>query len=230
MTEARSLVVGHELDLPFAVIASSQTEGVGRQGRPWLSDEGAGLYVTFAVSLQATAQSQGLIALAVGVAIADVLVELGIEPGLKWPNDVVVNDRKIAGVLIQSVAEEPGTFLIGMGLNLRQAPAESMITSIEALIGDIPDTISLLRRLAGRIGEWLDRYRAGEHHFIVDAWIGYAIWLGVEVEVISDSVQRGIFTGVDRNGLLILETKEGEVTLASGDVRRGPRPGTSPYT
>ena len=232
MTEARALVMSQELDLPFAVLASSQTDGLGRQGRAWLSDDGVGLYVTFAVPLRSIAQSQGLIALAVGVAICDVLAEMGVDPGLKWPNDVVVGERKIAGVLIQSIADQPGIFLIGIGLNLQSSPVDDDINAValETLIEESPDTIPLLRKLAGRIGEWLDRHDAGEHHFIVDAWIGYAIWLGAEVEVVTDSVQRGTLLGVDRNGLLILETSAGELSLASGDVQRGPRQTTSPYT
>ena len=71
-----------------------------------------------------------------------------------------------------------------------------MITSIEALIGDVPDTISLLRRLAGRIGEWLDRYDAGEHHFIVDASIGYASGSASKWND-QNYVQHGVPTGVD---------------------------------
>jgi biotin-(acetyl-CoA carboxylase) ligase len=84
--------------------------------------------------------------------------------------------------------------------------------------------------LAGRIGEWLDRYDSGEHEYIIDAWIGYAIWLGAEVEVVTDTVLRGTFTGIDRDGALRLETPTGEMTLASGDVSRGPRQSASSYT
>lgn len=231
MSAARDLLLDESLTLPFAVTASSQSDGIGRQGRSWLSDEGAGLYVTFATDLQTPPGTQGMIALAVGIAICDTLGELGIDAGLKWPNDVLVGDRKIAGILIQSVAERPGVYLIGIGLNLHPTPAlEPAAITVADLIDTPPETIPLLRSLATRLGEWLERYEAGDHAYIVDTWTGYAVWLGAEIEVIADQPISGTMIGIDPAGLLILETEDGQVKLASGDVRRGPRPNQPSYT
>jgi BirA family biotin operon repressor/biotin-[acetyl-CoA-carboxylase] ligase len=232
MLEARAIVMDSEEPLPFAVVAASQTSGLGRQGRAWLSDEGIGLYVTFAELLRASPHDQGLIALAVGVGICDALSELDISPGLKWPNDIVVDDRKLGGVLIQSVGERPGVFLIGVGLNLLHDPTldSAGAISLQDFVVELPDRTNLIRSLAGCIGEWLDHYLAGEHRFIVDAWTGYGVWLGAEVSIITDDLRTGTFLGIDSTGKLILETAEGELHLASGDVQRGPRRSPPPYT
>ena len=105
----------------IAVVASQQQHGRGRLHRQWLSPQG-GLYLTLVV------HPEDLLSLRAGVAVATALRDLGIPATLKWPNDVLVNDKKIAGILIELYGAYA---LVGIGVNVDQAPLPSA-TSLQA--------------------------------------------------------------------------------------------------
>ena len=118
--EARRLVESGEGEAGHVVVADHQTEGRGRFGRSWLSPVG-GLYATFIVARHA------MIPLISGVAVLRALARFGVNARFKWPNDLVVDGRKLAGVLIETVGDAA---LVGIGINLADAPLETATSAL----------------------------------------------------------------------------------------------------
>ena len=104
---------------PFACVANQQTSGRGRRGRVWYSAVGASITMSYVWSLKMPLDQLGMLSLAVGMSVVDVLRAIGIENVmLKWPNDVVVDGYKIAGILIETVkVKDELNVIIGLGLN-----------------------------------------------------------------------------------------------------------------
>ncbi len=119
------------------IIAREQSSGRGRHGRTWVSPKNAGLYFSIVLRPRLQPQFLPLITLMAGVAVHDMLQEYGMKPDIKWVNDVLVGDRKIAGILAETVETEGGiAVVVGIGINLtsRSFPPEitDTATSIEA--------------------------------------------------------------------------------------------------
>ncbi len=116
---------------PFACIAERQTQGRGRRGRQWRSPAGANIYLSLAWRFDMPMQQLGLLSLWLGLAVRDCLRTIGIDRAqLKWPNDVLVDNHKIAGVLIESAQAGAATdMIIGVGVN-HAMPAQSMPVDI----------------------------------------------------------------------------------------------------
>ena len=232
MHEARSRIGNPEFDLPFVVIADEQTAAIGRNGATWSSEIDTGLYATFATEFDVPTAHRGLIAIGVGVAICDLLADRAIDARLKWPNDVLVGDRKLAGVLIQIFGDPKPVALIGVGLNLLTSSVISRENGIalEEVFQPVPERTDLVRRLAQRIGVWMNLLESGDFDAIIDAWIGYAAWLGEPVSVLTDSRIEGTLAGIDEHGRLLIAQGDTLTAVASGDVRRGPRLTPDSYT
>ena len=192
---ARGLPVG------TVVIADSQTAGHGRYGREWISPPG-GLYASIVLP------PDPLLPLRAGVAVAEALSGCGIPARLKWPNDVTVDGRKIAGLLIE---EADGTMILGIGVNLDRVPYPGA-TSVRAAGGAVPRPDELLVRILTSLlapvseAEMVARYRQ------LCATIGREVSVSVGTEEI-----RGRAVGIDRSGRLILETDDGARLISSGE-------------
>ena len=194
---ARGLPVG------TVVIADSQTAGHGRYGREWVSPPG-GLYTSIVLA------PDPLLPLRAGVAVAEALSECGIPAQLKWPNDVTVDGKKIAGVLIE---EADGTMILGIGVNLDRVPYPGA-TSVRAAGGRVPAPEELLSRILRVLlapmadDAILTRYRA------------LCATLGKEVSVsIGRGLIRGRAVGIEPDGALIVSTAAGARRIASGECR-----------
>ena len=108
--------------LPLACFADEQTQGRGRRGKVWLSPPGASIYLSLAWKFDLSVNDLGGLSLAIGVAVARVLKSIGLKQiGLKWPNDVLVDGKKIAGILIETsqIGNKTTTAIIGIGLNFK---------------------------------------------------------------------------------------------------------------
>lgn len=111
-----------ERKTPFACIADHQSKGRGRRGRHWLSPPGSNIYMSLAWHFELSGDRLGLLSLAQGVAVINALDKIGVNDAwLKWPNDVMINDKKIAGVLIETSAVRANSCnaVIGIGVNYR---------------------------------------------------------------------------------------------------------------
>ena len=196
-----------------AVRAGTQTMGRGRFQRSWVSDEG-GLWLSAVVPASADRVARGFLPLAAGLAICDVLQELGLSSvRLRWPNDVLVNDRKLAGLLIDQFS--PSLAVIGIGINVRNQPEthDPALANRTTRLADWmlapPELPTLTTMLLNRLRQVVNELNSDG----VSALIGRVnrLW-GAEREVELDldgRVHRGHFAGVDPEGRLALRDSAG---------------------
>jgi len=221
------------------LVAEEQTAGRGRLGRSWVNPPGAAL--TFSVLLRPQAippARRGWLPLLAGIATATAVRQLtGLDARLKWPNDVLIGDRKLAGILTESTGTEPPTdpgsagdaVVIGIGINvsntaeeLPQGPGGLAATSL--LIEGIPvERDVLLVEVLRALGQWLKTYsrspdpeEAGllSQYQRMSATIGQA----VRVELPGGSTLSGTATAIDAQGQLLVEADGGIYPIAAGDV------------
>jgi len=194
------------------VTAAEQTEGRGRQGRTWTAPPGKALL--YSAVVRPLDPGDALLPLAVPLAVCETAEQLqpGIECGVKWPNDVQVGGRKLAGVLIEARPQD-GWAVVGVGLNLAIAPEEfppELRETATSLTGArIEDAAAMLSR---KLGHWLD----AEQRTILSAWRERDALRGQEIAWEGGS---GVAGGIDDRGYLVVVVPGGErVILGAGEV------------
>ncbi|MYM34271.1 biotin--[acetyl-CoA-carboxylase] ligase [Duganella sp. FT94W] len=209
---------------PLLRIADNQTAGRGRAGRSWLSQPGAALMFSLAWPFKGPLHKMTGLPMAVGVALAETIVSLGVPVQIKWPNDLLRDGAKLAGILVET--QNTGNAIwavIGCGINL------VMPDELEARIGrDVASApwlaqmdrnqlmAALLSRLAAVLAEFDDTGFAP----FAERWNALHAWHGKEVVLLDQGavVRQGRAAGVDDIGRLLLDTSAGRVEILSGDV------------
>lgn len=216
-------------DEGLCVVARQQTAGRGRQGRVWISAKDAGLYFSIILRPRFDPRSFSLVTLMAGVAVYDTLRELGSRPDIKWVNDLLIDEKKIGGILAETVETSAGlAVIVGIGVNLtsRSFPAEIVetATSIEAETGKAlsPDALStaLIRYLT-----YFYEMLSGENGAaeIVGHWRHRSSYFsGKDVRVtLHNDIFEGTTDGLEENGALRVKAPDGSVTIVqAGDVER----------
>ena len=208
-------------DAGLVVVADRQTAGRGRLGRSWASPPGAGVYVS--VVLRPSAAAARLVTIAAGVAVTDGITSAtGLSTHVKWPNDVHVGGRKLAGILAEGAASH---VVLGIGINVQPAAyppdVAARATSIETELGRPVDRglvlAECLAALASRYRELEERRAAN----IVEAWrLRAAPMLGRRVEWESSGERHtGLAENIDDDGALIVKVGAGTLRITSGEVR-----------
>ena len=218
----------------LVLAAEEQTAGRGRLGRTWLSPPRAAL--TFSVLLRPASvppARRGWLPLLAGVATATAVRHVsGLDAWLKWPNDLLLGPRKLAGIL----AEQSGdAVIVGIGVNVSAARAELPVTGAAALPATSLllegsaslDRERLLREILAEIERWYQAWRGTEipgdpqASGLRAAYLGLCSTVGrhVRAELPAGNVIRGTAVGIDTDGRLIVRTPEGEVAVGAGDVR-----------
>jgi BirA family biotin operon repressor/biotin-[acetyl-CoA-carboxylase] ligase len=210
----------------MVVCALQQTAGRGRRGRRWLSPAG-NLHATFVLCPDVAAARAAQLGFVATLAIGDALRGIIPDPqriAYKWPNDVVIEGRKIAGTLIESEIRQSGVLallVVGIGINLAVAPSDTEIaaTSVAALGRDPPEPGAMLEILAARFHAWMGRWRAAGFAPIRTAWLAGAGSLGQPIRVrLDDSELRGRFRDIDAQGSLLLDTAAGLRRISAGEI------------
>jgi BirA family biotin operon repressor/biotin-[acetyl-CoA-carboxylase] ligase len=201
------------------VVANEQSAGQGTHGRAWVAAPGTSLLASWIVRPAPAAAA--LFAALAGVAVARALATLGCEgASLKWPNDVELDGRKVAGALAHGSSDERGGVLvIGIGVNVhqRELPAEIARTATSlALAGHDLDRLALLARITSE----LDRLEhADERQRAMSEWRERSSLLGKSVEVRSQGRSfDGVATTIDDDGALVVRTKSGDERVVAGEI------------
>ncbi len=229
---ARALVEAGEKPLPFVVITDHQTRGRGRSTNPWWSDEGS-LTFTLAIDPAAYGMSplhEPRLALATAVAIIEAIAHelpTSNRPGIRWPNDVEVDGRKLGGILPERVETTTGSrLLIGIGMNIHTnlfgAPEEirGMAVSLADLCGTCRTRSEILGSILQQLELILPKLSANDQG-LATRWAELDTLRGETVRVdLGTSVLTGIGRGIDAEGALVLITDEGESRLFGGRVLR----------
>jgi BirA family biotin operon repressor/biotin-[acetyl-CoA-carboxylase] ligase len=224
-TNADLLARAGTLAAPLLLIAEHQSAGRGRAGRSWLSSPEGSL--TFSLAWRFDGGPQALLGLplAVGVALADTLGTLGQQVQLKWPNDVLKDGDKLAGILIETQsAPGGGTWcVIGIGLNLLMP--DEMEAQLGRSAAGMPwlarmDRDALMAALLDGLADCLREFTARGFAAFSARWNLRHAWQGETVVLLDGGVVRheGRAAGVDDSGRLLLDTDEGRITVMAGDV------------
>lgn len=194
----------------FVVGTDAQTAGRGRKGSTWLSEPGNGLAMSIVVRPSWPLERWGWISLTAGLAVAETLTEWGLAPKIKWPNDVLIEGRKICGILIETVGTAA---VIGIGINVneREFPPDLNATSLGLETGEICSRESVLGEVWTRLLERLE----GEPEVVAERAWELLAWRGEEVVMASG--QQGRIRGFGENGELTIETEDKLVRIAEAD-------------
>jgi len=209
-------------------LAESQTTGRGRRGRVWQSPLGGNLYFSMLWPFEQGMGALGGLSLVVGVAVIAALNDCGVaDIGLKWPNDVIARDRKLAGILVELGGEflGPCHAVIGIGINLRlstasRAAIDQPAIDVASLAVDAPPSRNrLAARLVVRLIEALERFhREGFAPFRAD-YARSDLLHGRAIRILAAGESRdGVAAGIDERGALIVRRGKAMIHLDSAEV------------
>jgi BirA family biotin operon repressor/biotin-[acetyl-CoA-carboxylase] ligase len=207
------------------VIADAQTAGRGRLGRVWASPPGTNVYLSAIVRAPRSLAELAPMTLAIGIGVVDAVRAAGVPTAaLKWPNDVVVGTRKLAGILCEVAAEGAVVAGIGVNVNVRahQLPPEiaERATSIADARDGAIDRAAFVNALLREVAPWIDRFVEGGVPAIAAAWEQrMARQLALRVERGGGAYISGTAVGLDRDGALKLRDDHGVIhRIHAGDV------------
>ena len=207
-------------------LAETQTAGRGRRGRRWQSPLGGNVYFSL---LRRFSQGMGALAglsLVAGIALVEALGDCGVRGlGLKWPNDVLADNRKLAGILVELGGEflGPCHAVIGIGINVR-LPADAAIGQphidlAELRAGAPPSRNRLVAQLLTRLTEALDRFAAHGFAAFTDSYARHDLLAGLAVRVLgADGPRDGVAAGVDERGALLVHHGHAMMRYDSAEV------------
>jgi BirA family biotin operon repressor/biotin-[acetyl-CoA-carboxylase] ligase len=221
------------------VVADEQTAGRGRRGRTWFSPAASGLYVSVVLTPHRAAAAEratALVTLAAGVALAQGLeAATGLAPDIKWPNDLLLGRRKVAGILAEGIAAEPpgagaraagvARVVLGYGINVSSTayPPElaDRATSLERELGRPADRAMVFAESLAALAARYDDLLSGRFDAILDAWRARARASRGARVVWDDSSgpHAGITEGIDERGALLVRTNAGVERIVAGELR-----------
>ena len=213
------------------VFAEQQTSGRGRRGRSWISPFGGNLYFSIRYQFNPSPSDMTGLSLAVGVAIVELLRDMGVATaGLKWPNDILVNDQKLCGILIEMHGESHGayTVVIGIGLNLSMSPEDArqidqpwvaldQICDIEVSRNELAANLLLqiISALKTFESQGLEPFR--------DRWMRWDCYMDSEVSLrLGEREIKGIAKGIDQQGALLIDHQGQRQRFYSGEISLRP--------
>jgi BirA family biotin operon repressor/biotin-[acetyl-CoA-carboxylase] ligase len=224
------------------VVAEAQLKGKGRRGRSWFSPAGKGIYVSVILRPRVPPSEAPQLVLMAAVAAAEALLAQAALPvSVKWPNDILVGGKKIAGILTEMrlAGDRIDHVVIGMGVNVN-TPAESLppeiaaiATSLCAFTGRTFPRAGLLRTYLEKLEGWYALFRGRRFEPIRERWLEIAQIIGKQVKIAGvDRAYEGEVVDIDPTGFLILKSPDGGIErILAGDVSMIeaplPRPGVS---
>lgn len=207
------------------VLAAAQTAGRGRSGHAWASPPG-NLHVSVLLTAPVQAEARPLLPLVAGLSVAEAMGEFGVEARLKWPNDILVGGRKLAGVLAEGSWGGAGRdfVVLGIGVNVCVDPAalEGRATSIAGEAGVPADRLVVAAAVLARLFDRLDELESGAQRTLLDAWRARSVaWWGRDVEVVCGAQRvRGTALDIDEGGGLVIRLPDGRrETILAGEAR-----------
>lgn len=209
-------------------VSEMQSAGRGRRGRSWVSPFAANLYLSLLWRSASGAAALGGLSLVTGIAVLRALRSFGIEAaGLKWPNDILAADAKLAGILIDVLGESNGpcAVIVGIGVNVSMprdavAAIDQPWTDLQQLAGDTGISRNdLAARLLDEVMPAIEAFDAAGLQPFLDEWRRYDLVSGREVDLLLPNERiTGTACGIDGGGALLVDTTSGRRRFASGEV------------
>jgi BirA family transcriptional regulator, biotin operon repressor / biotin---[acetyl-CoA-carboxylase] ligase len=223
-------LLGHGRSVPDGtlILAESQTAGRGRMGRTWHSEPESGLYLSMVLRPAVSPGVAPLFTLGCAVALHNAIERnTRLDVDIKWPNDLLVNGKKVAGILaeIQADLDRIHHLVIGVGLNVNHASLpkdlEDRATSLRLASGHAQSRLDILLDFLEQFEELLDRFQSDGPQVVVTEWTRHSSFaMGRHVEIADGTrVVEGVTRGLNSFGALRVETQRGIEELYSGEVR-----------
>lgn len=204
------------------VLAEAQTRGRGRLGQPWFSPASVNLYASVLFREPMKVEEAGLFSFAASLAVSDAIKDFALSPAIKWPNDVLIGRKKVAGALMEFASRGSAVnyLVLGAGVNVNVdearlhvalGPAGEAATSVAAALGRPVDRSMFTAAYLNHLEAWLLRYRAFGAAPLVAAWRERDILTGRRVELRSAAEAiGGRVLGIDDQGHLLVRTSSGD--------------------
>jgi BirA family biotin operon repressor/biotin-[acetyl-CoA-carboxylase] ligase len=225
-TNADLMAALETLRSPALLVAERQTAGRGRAGRSWHSAAGASLTFSLAWKFMRPVRALVGLPLAAGVAVAEALAMFDVAVGLKWPNDVLYQGRKLAGVLTETTsanAKDGSWAVIGIGLNMALSASDA--ARIDRPIANIPwlaelDQDMLMATLLNSLAASLAEFERQGFPAFMQRWNALHAYAGQTVAIMDNgqTLREGAAVGVDDTGRFLMDTAAGRVAVMAGDV------------
>ncbi|RMP65329.1 hypothetical protein ALQ18_200015 [Pseudomonas marginalis pv. marginalis] len=225
-TNAQALrLVEADCVAPFLVLAEQQTAGRGRRGRKWVSPFAQNVYYSLVLRVEGGLRQLEGLSLVVGLAVMQALRAVGVKDvALKWPNDVLVGKKKIAGILLELVGDPADIchVVLGIGINVnmqKAAEIDQQWTSVGIENGASVDRNYLVAQLGLHLKDYLGRHKAFGFSALQEEWEQNHLWQGKAVSLIAGVHQiDGIVLGVDHQGALRLSVGGIEKIYSGGEL------------
>jgi BirA family biotin operon repressor/biotin-[acetyl-CoA-carboxylase] ligase len=205
------------------VIADEQTRGRGRMGRGWYAPPNTALMLSYV--LHPIPDELTYVGMMGALAVCEAVETFDVQAGIKWPNDVQIDGRKLCGVLPEAAwqGDKLRGVVLGIGLNVRidfsNTPFEATAISLETTVGRV-DWVDLLLRLLERLDDWAARLSSDD---LFEAWRARLVMLGKQVNISNaNGTVHGIAESVDRQGGLLVRDETGTLKrVIAGDIALG---------
>ncbi|PLY59700.1 biotin--[acetyl-CoA-carboxylase] ligase [Herbaspirillum sp. BH-1] len=215
------------LQRPLLLVADRQTAGRGRAGRPWRAAPEDSLTFSLAWRLQRPTHALLGLPLAIGVALAEALEVFGVRPQLKWPNDVLRDGAKLAGILIETASDggrgDATWAVIGIGINL--AVPAGLADELQRPVGAATELQkapreTVLAIIASALAGVLEEFEQRGFGAFVKRWEAFHAYAGQAVKIVDNGrvVHEGTAVGVDMMGRFLMDTELGQVEVLAGDL------------
>ncbi len=217
--KARELI-GMGYDLPILVTADRQVQGRGRQARTWESPPG-NFYGSLMIDPKISPRHYHEYSFAMALVLRDVIAGMTDQPvTLKWPNDILLDCKKCAGILIESDGVRNEFLIIGIGVNLYSAPDyAAALWPAQGSEGRNQQTEEFLQILIKYFSHWQNIYLTQGFDTIRAQWLCHAHGLQGEIQVRTpNETHTGIFSGIDENGTLLLTQGAQTIKVTTADV------------
>ena len=199
----------------LVVISEHQTAGRGRQGKEWYSPNAGNIYMT----IKFRDKNPAPLSLIIGLLISEAMDSVSgqkINAGLKWPNDLLINKKKICGILIESeMNADEVEFIVGIGINYSLPKKESWWGEIGELADILPR-----EKLMNSILQNIIDYKENGYKNWKDAWEKRCMHIGIELKALSNNQKEtdiGIFNGINEEGKMLLQTERTLKIISSGE-------------
>ena len=210
---------------PFIIMAERQTAGRGRRGRKWVSPFGENIYYSLVLRIDGGMRQLEGLSLVVGLAVLKVLRDAGLSTaGLKWPNDVLVRNKKIAGVLLELVGDPADVchVVLGIGINANMKVAEGVEQAWTSVSLELEKSVSrneLICSLNESLRSYLELHELHGFGVIRSEWERNHLWQGREASISAGLHQvSGLIIGIDEQGALRMNVDGEERVFSGGEL------------
>lgn len=210
------------------IIANSQSSGRGRFNRSWLSPPNKNLYMSIILKPYVSPRDASILSLMTAVACINGLRRISnIETSIKWPNDILVKDKKLGGILIETKSENKkvSIAIIGIGINVNfrsyEMPNEirAIATSLEEETGFYYSRTDVASEILKELDIWYNLFLKGDKEKIIKEWLRLSSTIGKYIKVkTGESIYSGTAIGIDDEGRLLLKNGSNVIKISSGDV------------